>query len=399
MASILNWNDFNQNKRAKKIDFNTSFVEAALNIVCEIHKKYPNRPLQYPPAKYLLDQQCVSIGNPVSEPSGIFGGACYTAYRLYGTCLDINRPSSGKPCKTPATWVFDSVINGAIIDVSYTQPLNQTITMTVTYKSSPTAIATQISGTLYWVTGKFPGSSAQMRWGTDCTEQADTRAVTSIAGFNAKRVDGLADDCGNAKPIFPPDPSPNASDYKKNINIVNGDNNNIAVSNRSFEANFFTTNLSFPINFTIDGAEFNFNYEGLSDGKDDGGENGTDDKPPEVYVKPKPFDIEDLDIEDIEETEEISKGGIPEVQWVVVTVTKDPDKRRIMTFSDPSLRHMWAGYFAWVVKTDNGIAHLPYETITKEKNIYRPPDGATGFRAYTINGAKIRTSIYTQKQS
>lgn len=397
MASVLNWNDFNLNKKAGKRDMPTSLFEGALQVVCALHKKYPNRPLQHPLAKYFLDQQCRGIGVAISEPTGIFGGACYVPYRLTGTCLDLNRPSTGLPCRTPATWVFPLNIPGAIIDVTYTKVLNNDIIMTVSYKTSLNAPVNTISSTIGWLKGKFEGTSTQMRWGVDCVESDDIRNVTNIAGFNAVRVDGLPDDCGDAKPSYPPDPPPNLVDVKGTINIVSVDDKGIVVSNRQFDYDFFSPQLSFPVNFTISGLQFNFNWEGLSDGFDSGDDGGGDNEPPPWYGNKKPFIPEQYDRQDDDEEEEEKGLEEEKLAYVVVRVTKDPDKRRIMTFSDPYLRHMFAGYFCWTTKKDGIDAQMPYETITKQSNIYKAPDGATGYRAYTINGAKITTIVYKEK--
>lgn len=398
MASVLKWNDFNLNKKAKKQDFSTSLFTEALTVVCNIHKKYPNRPLQHPLAKYLLDQSCRSIGIPISEPAGVFGGACYVPYRLTGTCLDLNRPSTGKPCKTPAVWVFPITIPGAIIDVVYTQAVNQDITMTVSFKTSPTAQVNQISSTIGWLKGKFAGTSAQMRWGLACNEADDVRNVTQIGGFNATRIDGLPDDCGNAKPDYPNNPSPSPSDYQGTFEVTNIDNSDNVVSNRRFNYDFYSPELGFPINFNISGHEFNFNFEGLNTGTDKDNFDGSEPPSSNGGDNDKDFIPEDYDeIEEGQEEEQIEVEK-PDIEYVVVIVTQDPDKRRVMTFNDPELRHMYAGYFCWTIQTNTDNTHMPYTTITKEKNIYRRPQGATGFRAYTINGAKIRTKIYQQKQ-
>jgi hypothetical protein len=399
MASLLNWNDFNLNKKAKKQDFNTSFVESALSIVCNIHKKYPNRPLQHPLAKYLLDQQCRAIGIPMLEPSGVFGGACFTSYRLTGTCLDLNRPSTGKPCRTPATWAFASIIPGAITGVSYTQVVNQDITMIVSYKINAAAPVQQISGLVYWLKGKFAGSSAQMRWGTTCNEADDVRNVTNLGGFTAQRVDGLPDNCGDASPNYPPDPSPNPSDYRGKFTVTNVDNADNVISNREFDYDFFTVSPVFPINFTVNGASFNFNYEGLSNGVDTGNDDNGNGDLPSTYNRKKPFIPEDYDIEDLGEEEDKKEIEVEKLAWVVVKVTRDPDKRRIMTFDTPDIRHMFAGYFCWTVKKNGIDAQMPTSLINKVENIYKAPDGATGFKAYTTNGAKIRTIIYKEKES
>jgi hypothetical protein len=65
--------------------------------------------------------------------------------------------------------------------------------------------------------------------------------------------------------------------------------------------------------------------------------------------------------------------------WVLITVTKEPDKGKIILQDNPNLNDFFAGYLCFKVNVD-GIEHyLPPVPIRKKRNAYPVPDGLTKY--------------------
>ena len=196
-------------------------------------------------------------------------------------------------------------------------------------------------------------------------------------------IEGGEDLCGDSPEHYPPDPPPDPDDFNFDITFEDGTSLSVSLEGDISGAPGLT--------FSGDGVSISVGGDGISVDVDSGGAveggDGTEEKD---------FNAEDFEPEPGEETEEESQVD-PAIAWVVVRVTQDPPARKIITFADAQDRHMFAGYFCWTVSLDDQQYHLPYKTITKPYNAYKAPSGATGYRAYTTNGAKIQTVVYKER--
>lgn len=114
-------------------------------------------------------------------------------------------------------------------------------------------------------------------------------------------------------------------------------------------------------------------------------------KPPssEELMEEPPTDCEEG--EEVEDCEEIKEG----IEWVLIDVTTLPIKDKTIIHSDPENNTFFAGYFSWIVNA--GAAYrLEQQPIRKRRNAYKAPDGTQGYRAYTVNGAKIAIRQFIQ---
>lgn len=172
-------------------------------------------------------------------------------------------------------------------------------------------------------------------------------------------------------------------------------------------------NINFPMSFTVNndvkvtldmgGLTFENNYEGEED--DTVGDPPVYELPPggvECILPPTPRpdspDLEDDFPDGIEEEDEVEEvvEEQKEVLWVYIIVAVPPSKGKTILQNDELDITYFAGYFSWTIK-DGDVYKVEEYPIRHKRMAFRAPDYAEGYRAYAVNGARIKVKAKVRK--
>jgi hypothetical protein len=217
---------------------------------------------------------------------------------------------------------------------------------------------------------------------------------------SVSRVDGLADDCGDP-PLYPPDPPIDPADFSPTIVVNNYDEAGDVVSTNNYQIDLNGSDLiEFDFSVRVGGTAVEVDVGGINIG---GGQIGEGQKRVEELEKPRTceteqegFDSTKFEEEEIEE----STGFVEEVErlaWVAIEIVELQTKGKTIVHKQEQDNDYFAGYHSFTVKTDGGTWQLPPDPIRKKRSIFKAPFGATGFRAYALNGARLRAIVYREK--
>lgn len=272
------------------------------------------------------------------------------------------------------------------------------------------------------------GSIVLLRTGS-CRDQGGNRSsgysvTTDLFSINVIPVDGI-DDCGDLPTSYPDTPDPPASSFITNINITNEDGANwtIPLIYAPVDFNFpFTFDLGgVDVTLDIGGVDFNFG-EGdtstdippaLPDGQPHPlpapGDNAPKTPAPvEVVppdgevscnhpVRPNLDDFDEVTTTDVEsQDEETPETG--EFKWILTVVTTDPEGNTEVVFDNPEDNVIYAGWFSWTIDVGGQAYRYPGIPIRKRRMAFEAPPNVTGYRVYTIFGARLSVSTYKVKQ-
>ena len=383
-------------------DLITEANEFVARQTCTIARKYPNA-LQFQPfIRGFINSRCTQIDEPIATAESIKGGQCYTLYRLFGTAEETPRPSLGLGCFLPAEWGTGDLVPGKITNLVFNKVVNQNIQAVISYELENGTTGTVVSS-LFWRTGPLAGTSATMRWSTDCRESNHVHTVTNLDNIEFRREDGLPDNCGNLDPQFPPDEPFDPADFTGTTVINNYNNQSEIIETYNYDYDFGDLNANFyPVNVTFGGVNIQVDIDGFKTEEPDsggGGANTTTYKDPFdddsfVLIFPPNADGTEPDtIEDAEEVEEIEEEAI-DINWILVDVTTLPDKPQMIKHESESNIDIFAGYFAWIITTKFGSYQMPRMQLRKTRNAFLAPPEATGYIAYTVYNAKIKVTKY-----
>lgn len=235
--------------------------------------------------------------------------------------------------------------------------------------------------------------------------QPDTQAVIdSITNVQVTRADGQPDNCGDPVSEYPPT-APTVNDYSTTITINQDDGTSL-----TFPVVYAPVDFNFPLNFDLGGIkitfdlggiDFNFNETNnfgdtinLNDGQEAPLPPPADDRTryfPSPIIR-QPND-QDYDTETKTENDPKEEEVGVEIEFVQVTLTTVPTNAKIQD-GDTAPRIVYAGWFEWQAEGFN----FPRSPIHFDQNIFRKPEGATGY-AYTLKkGVLGFAKIYKLKQ-
>lgn len=237
------------------------------------------------------------------------------------------------------------------------------------------------------------------------------------------RADNQPDTCGNPPPVYPTTQAPQPGQETYDAPITNNDGTDFTVPLGWFDVDFnlpVTINvgppqLDFTIEINVDGVNLDFGPEpempdgtpkpigpggenkdfndSLDDFADDINDNINDigDKIDDVGGLPS-IDLNDYDGTEIPEDEDEPIED-PEINFVRIDVLEVPKKYKTIVLPNPADNTFFAGYFSWLVE-DMRDVEIP---IRKKQNVFVKPSWSTGFRAYPVNGAKLKITTFKKK--
>lgn len=218
--------------------------------------------------------------------------------------------------------------------------------------------------------------------------------ITSIV-----TLDGSPDNCGDPETDFPDTPDPNPGDENTNITInVEGDEAN----NFSFPLIWNEIDFKVPLHFDFEVGKIDFNFDGINinlnggnswhiEGGDDTGGDITNDINNIFNGGGVTLNLNGKDSEEGEETEDETKKPLGLVA-VKIDIVRPPKKGKTILMNNSDDNTYFAGYFSWLLDGSRSEEFA----IRKSHHIFVRPSWAEGYRVYSVNGASLKTTIYTQ---
>lgn len=362
---FLSWQDvININEETGS--FVGKIAKKAGRQVCKWYRKYPGLWDIQPGQKGFLNQVCPPLGEP---PSGGYfewtGGQCalsYTVIWRYGN-------SSGV---VPTINVGTNItsISGNIGPIA--------------------SINTSVSGNIGTLT--VVDALNVTRTATGTMPPADR-----IRKIFVRPPSGSIDNCGNTTDIpYPPDETIDENDF--NFTITNENNTNNYNTNYN-DLDFIYVrppNITFPLNINIGGIDFKLDIDGFEFDTNPPNNDDLNDKLDDIYDKIDNIDLEDqpINLDDLDETVEEDVQEAEEeddkIKAILIEVISLPKKGKTIILPNVDDNTFFAGYFSWTLN-DYRSTELP---IRKRKNVFVKPSWATGYRAYTVNLARIKIKTY-----
>jgi hypothetical protein len=406
-----------------------NMAKQAFTWVCEMYEKYPNSWLLSDFGKGLLDSTCPQM--PVDLPQKFppfAGGQCSFAYSVRGY-LQVKRWSASLGCPGSEADGFsyliaEAVAVGPIQGVSWRQEIPSSACSNIP-ESFSQAFMDVIDGSgniISVATGRYQYKTTEpVDWFTTSGEVQGPTSTYFMPPFTPGGVfvqsflPGQEDNCGDPEPIYPPDPPINSDDFTKNVNVNNNfgpDNPNNNNFNLTLNYSPMGPNFEFPININISGVNININVDEINVG-------GEGDSPNDIVSKDKLDKIDDTvtDIdnkidnlpgneEPIEEdnydvgtpTEVETEEQVDDelIEWVRIDIITPPTHKMTILGNVPEDTVYFAGYFRWSYNDGYTSEGIP---IRYSKTQFKKPGGATGYRLYAINNAKLKATIFKEKQS
>lgn len=348
------------------------------NGACFLSSKYPNR---YPFSSYtrgFLKSICGNTPTPLPEPEPppFTGGQCDTLYTVFAT---ITRRFG---TNDPVTETRDLInIPGKIQGVVVRQRPSDTRIVEIAVFSS------------------FNGGEPAIR--TDTIGGVGVRAV--LDSSRVERQDGLDDDCGSLPPGFAPDPEFDSGDLNQTTTVNNYNSAGDVISQDSYVTTFDgdSTNI-FNSSVNLGGTTVDVDFGGISlfggntsnvtNNRGGGGGSLSEEAPGADGTEPE-FVKNDEEEEELEEVEEKTKG----IVWVLITITQFPLRGKTILQPSAQDNDYFAGYFYWLFEPSEVYAY-ELQAIRKVRTAFRAPKGIIGYRAYTVNDAKISVVQYVEKE-
>lgn len=386
-------------------DFGSQLANNARNFACRLWEQYPknfvgDNPVSAP-IKWFWNQVCEQppLEQPPQQPDPppFSGGQCNFRYNLFlrFNRVDLVGPSGNQECVTSADpqahfpidpygnrgyfWgpiggvklvTFDNTNCGGFLNI---QVLCHGV-------GSNTRLSTQ-----QWVqVNILPGGTGS------------SGRLTGIAQQQVKPYPGSpSDTCGDLPPDFPDSEPPEPGEEIYNVNIKDGDDLSL-----EFPLIWNDVDFKIPLKFDFEVGDIHFNFDGIDLNFNPNNDWKLNNNNQSINQKFQLFldsggggggipDLEDLDEETEEEIEEKEEEN-PKIEAVLIEVVSVPKKGKTIVLPNSEDNTFFAGYFSWTLNGFRGV-EMP---IRKKKNVYVKPSWANGFRAYTVNLAKINVSTY-----
>lgn len=222
-----------------------------------------------------------------------------------------------------------------------------------------------------------------------------------IKDISLAREDGLPDNCGDPASSFPPGatrPDIFSQPVVDDSSLPPGSTVDIDKTGDLPG----DTNLDFPICVNFGEFSICLDHDGIyknnNNEPDSSGETGSDETPEE-------FNEEDFDevtsecipepgldpptgtdpAEDVDSCN-VDNGGF---DYLLITMTVEPDSSKVIQHHNPDHDDFFVGFLHWKILNDGDYYYFPAIPIKKRRNVFKPPEGITGYSAFTIYGAKI----------
>jgi len=198
------------------------------------------------------------------------------------------------------------------------------------------------------------------------------------------RVDGQPDTCGNPTPTTLPDPPIEPSDFSRDVVVCA-----TPADATDQRCNDITIDFEPTLDdnggqcFTIEGQKYCFTPDGVEK---------QDDPVAPTDETPSPDELEPTEGDETDEQEEEDET----IEYVTTKVTTLPRAGKSVWHVGTGNNDYFAGYFNWTTVTSAGTYRHPTIPIRKELQIFKKPQGATGYVAYAVNGAQIKVTVYKQ---
>jgi hypothetical protein len=403
-------------------------AKGAFTWVCEMYEKYPNNWVLSDFGKGLLDSTCPTM--PVDLPQKFppfSGGQCPIGYeiRSYLKVKRWDRSLAGCPGNEIGDVYLLAVarINGPITNISWSvsSPSSACSGITESFNQATMTVTNEAGATTFDPTGVRQAKDTEP---TSFEEVSGAAQLSTSSYFMPPYTEGTVfiqpinpgdlDNCGDPEPVFPPDPPLDPNDYNKPINVDNDfgpgnpNNNNFDVT-LVYEPT--VPNFEFPINVTVGDVNINIDVDEINIG-------GEGDGPGDVVPKDKldkiddtvtdinnkvdnlpgneePIEEDNYDTEPPTETETEEQVDDELIEWVRIDIINPPTHKMTILGNVVEDTVYFAGYFRWVYNDGYTGEGIP---IRYSKTQFKKPGGATGYRLYAINGAKLKTTIYKEKQ-
>lgn len=398
MGLLQNWTDWQENFGAAVESWETQLQTKVTQMICGLYNSKAGAFFLTPFHKGYLRNKCSRVGmppppEPVIDPNA---GQCvcvdYDVIALYQS-LDGSREDA-----------INSVrILGRFIEMTGTVAFDDGDSYLVDDK----VVFATCAG------GVETGGTSSKVLGRSIYKRSDPSADFTFREVDFVRVDGQPDNC--APPVVLTE-----EERTQNIFINNYDENNTIVSTSEYVVTLAEeTNISVPISLDISGVSISFGTEGLydNDSSDSGdGDDTSDDKSgdgnPENdsgdiityntenkitiknYRPPSADKYDTEDTEDVDEKEEVEEAGV--IAYVLVEVSVLPRGGRQILFPDEEDNTYFAGYISWIDVVDGISYRRPEEPIRKKYNSFPVPLTASGYRVYSVNGAKLKVTTYKE---
>lgn len=347
------------------------FTEAYIGAWCKVMQKYPRLVNLNPYAVSFVRASCPPLGYPdppSPPPPPIIEAPCNGVQ--YDIVLNITRQfNNGSPStyNSPILRIY-----GALQEIGIRQ-----------YPELETS----------FLQGFVAGFDEN---GVPAITTTDIGGVGFTATLNyyvISRTDGSPNnlDCYDPLADLPPDPEINPRDFTPVVPIPRQDEDGNPLPPLEIPITInLNPNSELNLDLTIEGDKYDIDYEGFK--KRD---------PPSftrTFPTKKPGDDGVFESPPVEAEEEAVEEVVTEEEellWVLVDVVQSPRGGKTITFSSAEDIVYFAGYLSWIVPF-GGSYKLPQEPIRKQRSAFKAPDGVSGYRIVSVNGAILSSRKYTQ---
>lgn len=359
-------------------DFLRQIGRGVRDYACLLHRKSPEqltqacKILETPPCQiYHSVWDSICRGNQaIPIPPQFTGGQCPVDYRV---TLAVNTYIPGNCNQTnPNGSTSTRILKGPLSGWQFTEGQNAPVTGNC-FGSD------QI---VFSVNGDFVG--AEDSWSVfrnfySTNSNFFDGSYCQLLSFSIERVDGLADDCGDAGLQYP-NGQLEEGDGATTIDVINNDGTNFTFDlkliniNNNFDIDFFlgdpdTTEGGMGINLGAGGLTFDPAGEGI--------DAPSDFKKGDDKCKPKKPSFPDLEEEPGEEEEDDD-----DFEYLKIVLTKFPDRA---AYGDTADKTNW---FAGHVKFNiDGKGYLPPLYIYSEQSVFEAPENVKGYVVSFRQGA------------
>lgn len=380
------WSEILVNGANDTFDFIVDAAKATSKGFCRLAQTYPNNIFTISPAtKQLMRWVCDELetpipqeGIPVPTPVGVYEIKIFMDARSDSTGEITTFSLTFKECNTSPVQGIVEDVRFSIPDQTPPRPFNNTLGGVADIREPDGSAPLQTVGSGGLNIGRFS------EWLPDT--------------FRFEIIE-----CNPAPPPVLPDP------LSEDIIVNRYDENNNFIEENTYQVFFPVINNEVNFNAILDlggiTLEFSPGGVGVGGGDDGGGGGGLPGGEPRNVFNPNNYtrrfpsgnndgnevatEEEQVEAEELEE--EIEEGDL----YLRVAVTTFPEGGRTQIYRDSLDTDFFAGYVVFNTRDSaNNIIQGELNPIRKAINIYPIPEWATGYRAYTVNRAKIKASYF-----
>lgn len=380
------WAEILENGATDTFDFIVDAAKAAQKGICRLAQTYPDNFFTISPlTKALMRATCDRLDTPLPEP-GVPLPTPVGVYEVYGEVDTISNTGTPGTVSLTHRECTTSPVQGIITDV------------VGLYNPGPVPPGQFSNNFRIQVFHQEPDGSAPI---TDSTSGA-----VNIGRFSQYVADSFRYEIRECNPA-PPPTLPDPLEEPITINRYDGDNVLVESTEYSLVIPVINNEANLNIIVNLGGVEFEFSPGGVDVREPSGGggggglpggeprnvfnENNYNRRFPSGNNDGNEVASEEEQVEAEELEEEIEEGDL----YLRVAVSTLPEGGRTQIFRNSADTDFFAGYVVFNT-TDSGgnLIQGRLLPIRKAINIYPIPEYATGYRAYTVNRAKIKASYF-----